>query len=375
MEWDSPWGRGAPGWHLECSVMSQQVSRRAVRHPHRRDRPPRDPPSQRDRAEPGVLRLRRHRRDTLDAQQLPRRARRQDVEIVGRVPDAAGAGRSRLPPARLPADVPAGALPVSELEFSWENLAAALTRLKRLVHGGRRRCARDRPQRRRRQARPPYRERLDAAVSDDLNTAKALPVLDELLADKRLAAARPARGARRFRRGARARPARRCTRADLRVRPAAAAIDEADDRRAPRRTPRGARGQGLRPLRRDPRRTRGRGRRGDGRRPARLGLEADGLSPPPSPRPCAGVHRRSGHPLDFGSIARTWRGPRHKAGVTRECTRRRGIACPMKAVLPAARPPAARTAPARRTSTSTWFTTPAEAQGERSPRRRSPGST
>ena len=23
MEWDSPWGRGAPGWHLECSVMSE----------------------------------------------------------------------------------------------------------------------------------------------------------------------------------------------------------------------------------------------------------------------------------------------------------------------------------------------------------------
>ncbi|HEX2793062.1 MAG TPA: cysteine--tRNA ligase, partial [Croceicoccus sp.] len=25
MEWDSPWGRGAPGWHLECSVMSGKV--------------------------------------------------------------------------------------------------------------------------------------------------------------------------------------------------------------------------------------------------------------------------------------------------------------------------------------------------------------
>ncbi|MFZ1736747.1 MAG: cysteine--tRNA ligase, partial [Sphingorhabdus sp.] len=25
MEWDSPWGRGAPGWHLECSVMSQSL--------------------------------------------------------------------------------------------------------------------------------------------------------------------------------------------------------------------------------------------------------------------------------------------------------------------------------------------------------------
>ena len=25
MEWDSPWGKGAPGWHLECSVMSGEV--------------------------------------------------------------------------------------------------------------------------------------------------------------------------------------------------------------------------------------------------------------------------------------------------------------------------------------------------------------
>jgi cysteinyl-tRNA synthetase len=25
MEWDSPWGMGAPGWHLECSVMSGQL--------------------------------------------------------------------------------------------------------------------------------------------------------------------------------------------------------------------------------------------------------------------------------------------------------------------------------------------------------------
>ena len=27
MEWDSPWGRGAPGWHLECSVMSGELLR------------------------------------------------------------------------------------------------------------------------------------------------------------------------------------------------------------------------------------------------------------------------------------------------------------------------------------------------------------
>src|SRR3546814_5354031 len=24
MEWDSPWGKGAPGWHLECSAMSMK---------------------------------------------------------------------------------------------------------------------------------------------------------------------------------------------------------------------------------------------------------------------------------------------------------------------------------------------------------------
>jgi len=25
MEWDSPWGKGFPGWHLECSVMSREL--------------------------------------------------------------------------------------------------------------------------------------------------------------------------------------------------------------------------------------------------------------------------------------------------------------------------------------------------------------
>lgn len=46
MEWDSPWGRGAPGWHLECSVMSKQhlglpfdihtggIDHREIHHPN-----------------------------------------------------------------------------------------------------------------------------------------------------------------------------------------------------------------------------------------------------------------------------------------------------------------------------------------------------
>jgi cysteinyl-tRNA synthetase len=28
--WDSPWGRGRPGWHLECSVMSEKYLGKAV---------------------------------------------------------------------------------------------------------------------------------------------------------------------------------------------------------------------------------------------------------------------------------------------------------------------------------------------------------
>src|SRR3546814_2868774 len=46
MEWDSPWGRGAPGWHLECSVMSRKylgaqfdihtggIDHREIHHPN-----------------------------------------------------------------------------------------------------------------------------------------------------------------------------------------------------------------------------------------------------------------------------------------------------------------------------------------------------
>ncbi|MBR9842143.1 MAG: cysteine--tRNA ligase [Rhodobacteraceae bacterium] len=43
--WDSPWGRGRPGWHIECSAMSEdllwkkplengQLSEEALKHPH-----------------------------------------------------------------------------------------------------------------------------------------------------------------------------------------------------------------------------------------------------------------------------------------------------------------------------------------------------
>ena len=37
--WDSPWGPGRPGWHIECSAMSMKYPRRDARHPRRRPRP------------------------------------------------------------------------------------------------------------------------------------------------------------------------------------------------------------------------------------------------------------------------------------------------------------------------------------------------
>jgi cysteinyl-tRNA synthetase len=221
MEWDSPWGRGAPGWHLECSVMSHArlghpfdihtggIDHREIHHPNEI--------AQNQAfcscAHPGAN-LWMHNNFLVDR--------------GGKMSKSAGGFLT------LQTLVGAGVHPLayrlmclqahyrSELEFTWENLAAALTRLKRMVGGI--------DALRKREAgvageADRYREQLDAAMADDLNTPKALTVVDELLADKRLS------------------PATRLaaladadallglqlatlTRADLRVRPNDASIDE-----------------------------------------------------------------------------------------------------------------------------------------------------
>ena len=38
VKWDSPWGPGRPGWHIECSAMSTALLGRSDRHPLRRRR-------------------------------------------------------------------------------------------------------------------------------------------------------------------------------------------------------------------------------------------------------------------------------------------------------------------------------------------------
>ena len=138
MEWDSPWGKGAPGWHLECSVMSEAllglpldihtggIDHREIHHPNEIAQ------NQAvccagglDVAENSGARIWMHNNFLIDR--------------AGKMSKSSGEFL------RLQLLIDKGFHPLayrmmclqahyrSELEFSWENLAAAFTRLKRLV--------------------------------------------------------------------------------------------------------------------------------------------------------------------------------------------------------------------------------------------------
>ena len=185
MEWDSPWGRGAPGWHIECSVMSRDylgdrfdihtggIDHREIHHPNE---------IAQNQAMSG----------TPDTGANVWMHNNFLVERHGKMSKSSGEFT------RLQTLVGRGFHPLayrlmclqahyrSEMEFSWDGLAAAQTRLKRLVQN---------VDALRSRATAPgtsvasYTERLDGAMSDDLATPRALPVLDELLADKHVAPA------------------------------------------------------------------------------------------------------------------------------------------------------------------------------------------
>ncbi len=134
MEWDSPWGRGAPGWHLECSVMSGTllgfpfdihtggIDHREIHHPCE---------IAQNQAHCGV--------DTSGANIWMHNNFL--VERSGKMSKSSGEFL------RLQLLIDKGYHPLayrlmclqahyrSELEFSWEGLGAALVRLKRLVMG------------------------------------------------------------------------------------------------------------------------------------------------------------------------------------------------------------------------------------------------
>lgn len=185
MEWDSPWGKGAPGWHLECSVMSLKylgspfdihtggIDHREIHHPNE---------IAQNQAWCGCADTGSHfwmHNNFL-------------VERSGKMSKSKGEFTT------LQTLIDAGVHPLayrlmcisahyrSELEFSPENLTAALVRLKRLVMTVAALKAKADGEGKAPEA---WIRRLDEAVSDDLNTPKALPILDELLAEKRLSPA------------------------------------------------------------------------------------------------------------------------------------------------------------------------------------------
>ena len=134
MEWDSPWGRGAPGWHLECSVMSEAllgfpfdihtggIDHREIHHPNEIAQ------NQAHSCSPDSgARIWMHNNFLVDRS--------------GKMSKSSGEFL------RLQLLIDKGYHPLayrlmclqahyrSELEFSWEGLGAALTRLKRMVMG------------------------------------------------------------------------------------------------------------------------------------------------------------------------------------------------------------------------------------------------
>ncbi|MFC3580147.1 cysteine--tRNA ligase [Sphingomonas hylomeconis] len=188
MEWDSPWGRGAPGWHLECSVMSQKylgasfdihtggIDHREIHHPNE------------------IAQNQAHC-DCADTGARFWMHNNFLVERSGKMSKSGGGFTT------LQTLVDLGVHPLayrlmclqahyrSELEFSLENLAAAFTRLKRLVivvQALQAKVANTADGEIEEPWNSPWLDQLDAAVSDDLNTPRALPLLDEMLADKKL---------------------------------------------------------------------------------------------------------------------------------------------------------------------------------------------
>ncbi len=192
MEWDSPWGRGAPGWHLECSVMSGEVlgfpfdihtggiDHREIHHPN-------------EIAQNQAF-------CCTDGLDLPANSGARVwmhnnflVERSGKMSKSSGEFL------RLQLLIDKGYHPLayrmmclqahyrSELEFSWEGLAAALTRLKRiLIALGQLRARASEDKATQGPRFTSYFERFDAAISDDLNTAIALTVFEEVLALKKV---------------------------------------------------------------------------------------------------------------------------------------------------------------------------------------------
>lgn len=196
MEWDSPWGKGAPGWHLECSVMSGQVlgfpfdihtggiDHREIHHPN-------------EIAQNQAFCCTNGLNVPANSGANVWMHNNFLVERSGKMSKSSGEFL------RLQLLIDKGYHPLayrmmclqahyrSELEFSWEGLQAALVRLKRLLMAHRKWTDQLKEGRmtpgdswERESVTNALVARFDAAISADINTADALTVLEETLALK-----------------------------------------------------------------------------------------------------------------------------------------------------------------------------------------------
>ncbi|CAN5369623.1 cysteine--tRNA ligase [soil metagenome] len=189
MEWDSPWGKGAPGWHLECSVMSHAK----LGHPF-------------DIHTGGIDHREIHHPNEIAQNQAFCACTDAQPDFTGArwwmhnnfLVDRGGKmSKSKGGFTTLFSLIDRGVHPLayrllclsahyrSELEFSGDIVGAALTRLKRLVMAADGLRGEDQST----VSHPRLLQLLDefdVALSDDLNTPKALTVLDEVLAQKKI---------------------------------------------------------------------------------------------------------------------------------------------------------------------------------------------
>ena len=190
MEWDSPWGRGAPGWHLECSVMSGKllgfpfdihtggIDHREIHHPNEIAQ------NQAFCCTNGL---------DVPANSGARVWMHNNflVERSGKMSKSSGEFL------RLQLLIDKGYHPLayrmmclqahyrSELEFSWEGLGAALTRLKRMIMAAER-LADVVPGGTSHPKLAPMIGTFENAMADDLNTPVALTALEDVLAAKKV---------------------------------------------------------------------------------------------------------------------------------------------------------------------------------------------
>jgi cysteinyl-tRNA synthetase len=188
MEWDSPWGRGAPGWHLECSVMSKAlldmpfdihtggIDHREIHHPNE------------------IAQNQAHEGCDPTADGTGARIWMHNNFLVERSGKMSKSSGEFL---RLQLLIDKGFHPLafrlmclqahyrSELEFSWEGLQAALVRLKRMVMGIEtlRASASARP---RGIAEEKMLGGFDETITEDLNTAVPLTIVETLAGSKGL---------------------------------------------------------------------------------------------------------------------------------------------------------------------------------------------